>query len=194
MRQAKLLALMISLCLFAGCASGTEWEEKFSEKRAELAGARGLSFTSRVSADLGETVFDCTLECRRARGETTIRVTEPELAEGVTVRFKNGGESMDLGGTELYLGQTQEAVPTPAHSAPMIFDALTGGHAVRLWTESGQDGEMLCAEVYAGEDCNVLLWLDTQELEPRYAQIVCAGRAVISCQISDFECEFDAAP
>lgn len=187
MRQAKLLALMISLYLFAGCASGTNWEEKFSQKRAELAGAQELSFTSRLSADLGETVFDCTLECRQTRGgETTIRVTEPELAEGVTVRFENGGESMDFGGTELYLGQTQEGVPTPARSAPMIFDALTSGHAVRLWTESGQDGEMLCAEVYAGDDCRVLLWLDTQELEPVYAQIVCAGRAVISCRISDF--------
>lgn len=194
MRQAKLLALMIGLCLLAGCASGTDWEEKFSEKRAELARAQEISFTSRVSADLGETVFDCTLECRRARGETTIRVTEPELAEGVTVRFENGGESIDLGGTELYLGPTQEGIPTPAHSAPMIFDALTSGHAVSLWTESGQDGEMLCAEVYSGEDCHVLLWLDTQELEPRYAQIVCAGRAVISCRINDFECEFDAAP
>ena len=191
MRQAKLLALMISLCLLAGCASGTDWEEELSKKRGRFAQAVELSFTSQVSADLGETVFECTLECRRTREETRVRVTEPELAEGVTVRFDNGGASMDFGGTELYLGQTQEGVPTPARSAPVIFDALTAGHAVRVWTESAQDGEMLCAQVYAGEDCDVLLWFDTQELEPRYAQIVCAGRAVISCRISDFKCEFE---
>ncbi len=69
----------------------------------------------------------------------------------------------------------------------MIFDALTLGHAVSLWTESAEDGaELLCAQIYAGEDSSVLLWLDAQELEPRYAEIICAGRAVISCEISDF--------
>ncbi len=187
MRQAKLLALMISLVLLAGCASGEGWEEKWGEKREQLAAAQELSFTARLSADLGETVFDCKMDCRRAGGETTATITEPELAEGVTVRFENGGASVAYGGTQLYLGETDGTIPTPAQSVPMIFDALTLGHAVSLWTESAEDGaELLCAQIYAGEDSSVLLWLDAQELEPRYAEIICAGRAVISCEISDF--------
>lgn len=191
MRRAKLLALMISLSLLAGCASGGDWEEKLGEKRALLAAAGELSFTAELSADLGETVFDCTLECRRVGEETTVRVTEPELAEGVTVRFEKGAVHADYGGAELYLGETQSGVPTPAQAAPMIFDALTRGHAVSFWTEDADGEELLCAQIYAGEDSSVLLWLDTEELEPRYAQIVCAGRAVISCGISDFEVEAD---
>lgn len=186
MRRAKLLALMISLSLLAGCASGEGWEEKWGEKREILAAAQELSFTARLSADLGETVFDCTLECRRTAEETTVRVTEPALAEGVTVRFENGGAHVAYGGTELYLGETDGDVPTPAESAPMIFDALTSGHAVSLWTQSEDGAELLCAQIYAGESSSVLLWLDARELEPRYAEIVCAGRAVISCEISDF--------
>lgn len=181
-----MLALMISLILLAGCASGGDWEEKWGERRDELAAARELSFTARLSADLGETVFDCAMDCRRADGGTEVRITEPELAEGVTVRFENGGASVGYGGTELYLGETDAGVPTPAQSVPMIFDALTSGHAVSLWTESEDGGELLCAQIYAGEDVSVLLWLDAGELEPRYAEIVCAGRAVISCEISDF--------
>lgn len=185
-----MLALMISLVLLAGCASGGGWEEKWDEKREQLAAARELSFTARLSADLGETVFDCAMDCRRAGSETTVTITEPELAEGVTVRFGDGGASVGYGGTQLYLGETDANVPTPAGSAPMIFDALTLGHAVSLWTESTEDGEeLLCAQIYAGEDVSVLLWLDAQELEPRYAEIVCAGRAVISCEISDFTYE-----
>lgn len=185
-----MLALMISLVLLAGCASGEGWEEKWGEKREQLAAARELSFTARLSADLGETVFDCTMDCRRAPGETEVRITEPELAEGVTVRFEDGGASVGYGGTQLYLGETDVKIPTPAHSVPMIFDALTSGHAVSLWTESMEDGaELLCAQIYAGEDSSVLLWLDAGELVPRYAEIVCAGRAVISCEISDFTYE-----
>ena len=185
-----MLALMISLVLLAGCASGGGWEEKWSEKRDELSEARELSFTARLSADLGETVFDCAMDCRRAGSETTATITEPELAEGVTVRFENGGASVGYGGTQLYLGETDGEIPTPAGSVPMIFDARTGGHAVSLWTESAEDGtELLCAQIYAGEDSSVLLWLDAEELEPGYAEIVCAGRAVISCEISDFTYE-----
>ena len=69
MRRAGLLALMISLGLLAGCASGTDWEERLSERRAQLAAAEELSFTAKLSADLGETVFDCTLSAgvRRRR-------------------------------------------------------------------------------------------------------------------------------
>lgn len=188
MRRAKvLLALMISLSLLAGCASGADWEEKFSGRRAQLAEAGELSFTARLSADLGETVFECTLDCRRAGDETTIRVTEPELAEGVTVRFDGSGASMELSGTELYLGPVRDGAPTPAQSVPVIFDALLTGHVVRLWTENGEDGqELLCAQIYAGENRSVLLWLDSAELVPVFAQIVCAGRAVISCEIRDF--------
>lgn len=185
-----MLALMISLGLLAGCASGGDWEEKFEEKRAELSEARALSFTARVSADLGETVFDCAMDCRREDGGTTVRITEPELAEGVTVRFEDGGAHVDYCGTELFLGETDGEIPTPAGSAPMIFDALTHGHAVSLWTESAESGEkLLCAQIYAGEDSSVLLWLDAGGLEPRYAEIVCAGRAVISCEINDFAYE-----
>lgn len=183
-----MLALMISLGLLAGCASGTDWEERLSERRAQLAAAEELSFTAKLSADLGETVFDCTLECRRTAEETTVRVTEPELAEGVTVRFENGGASIDYGGTQLYLGQANAQTLSPAQAAPMIFDALTGGHAVSTWTEEADGEEMLCAQIYAGENSSVLLWLDAEELEPRHAQIVCAGRAVISCGISGFTC------
>ncbi len=190
MRRAKLLALMISLVLLAGCASGEGWEEKWGEKRDELSAAQELSFTARLSADLGETVFDCAMDCRRASGETTVTMTEPELAEGMTVRFENGGASVAYGGTQLYLGETDAEIPTPAQSVPMIFDALTLGHAVSLWTESAEDGsELLCAQIYAGEDVSVLLRLDAGGLEPRYAEIVCAGRAVISCEISDFAYE-----
>lgn len=187
MRRAKLLALMISLSLLAGCASGADREERFNERRAQLAEADELSFTARLSADLGDTVFDCTLECRRAGDGTTMRVTEPEFAAGVTVRFDGSGASMDLSGTELYLGPVRDGVPTPARSVPVIIDALLTGHAVRLWTETGGGGqELLCAQVYAGENRSVLLWLDAEELVPVQAQVVCAGRAVISCEISDF--------
>ena len=189
MRRAGLLALMISLSLIAGCASGTDWEEKFSERRAQFAAADELSFTAKLNADLGETVFNCTLECRRTAEETTVRVTEPELAEGVTVRFENDGTHIDYEGTQLYLGQTDGDVPTPAQAAPMIFDALTGGHAVSVWAEEADGEEMLCAQIYAGENSSVLLWLDAAGLEPRYAQIVCTGRAVISCELSHFTCD-----
>lgn len=191
MRRAGLLALMISLSLLAGCASGTDWEEKFSERRAQLAAAEELSFTAKLSADLGETVFDCALRCRRTAEETEVRVLEPELAEGVTVRFANDGTHIGYGGTQLYLGQTDADIPTPAQAAPMIFRALTEGHAVRVWTEESEGEELLCAQVYAGEDSSVLLWLDADALEPEYAQIVCAGRAVISCELSDFSCGAD---
>lgn len=186
MRRAFLLALMISLSLLAGCASGGKWEERLEEKRFELTQAQELSFTVELSADLGDTVFECAMGCVRRDGETVMTVLSPDTAAGVTARFTSEGAKLEYDGVELSVGETAAGGLTPAGAVPLITDAMLSGHAVEMYTEKYGDDDMLAVRTYVDESTYVLLWFDTEDMSPMYAQVVCGFEAAVSCEIKDF--------
>ena len=189
MRRAFLLALMISLLLLPGCGSESQWEEALEAKRTELAGYDSLSFTAELTADMGESVFRCTLDCRRSGGETVLTVVEPELARGVTARVKEGETVLAYDGLELSVGTLPDSALTPVGSVPVLLDALLEGFVTGCRRESTDSGELLAVQVYVDEDSYALLWLESESLRPVKAELVCGQRAVVSCRIEDFQGE-----
>ena len=184
MRRVWLPALMISLVLLSGCAGGEDWEERFSLARQELAAASQLSFTAEITADMGETVFECTLACVRDGEGTEMTVLSPELAQGVVVRSDGGGAKLSYDGLELYVGETGGV--TPVGAVPVLTAALVDGYAEDFYTEAYEDTPCLVARVYIDEDTHALIWLEEETLTPLYAELVQSGTAAVRCRFSDF--------
>lgn len=185
MRRVLLPALMISLALLSGCAGSEGWEEHFNQARQELSEASKLSFTAEITADMGETVFECTLACVKDGEGTEMTVLSPELAQGVVVRSGDGGASLSYDGLELYVGETGGV--TPVGAVPVLTGALLGGYAESFYAEPYEDTPALVARVYIDEDTHALIWLEEEGLTPLYAELVQDGTAAVRCRFSDFQ-------
>lgn len=184
MRRVLLPALMIGLALLSGCAGGEEIEERFSQARQELAEASEISFTAELTADMGETVFECTLACVRDGEGTEMTVLSPDLAKGVVVRSDAGGAKLSYDGLELYVGQTGGV--TPVGAVPVLLGALLDGYAEDLSAQTYEQTSALAARIYIDEDTHALIWLEEETLTPLYAELVQSGTAAVRCRFSDF--------
>ena len=184
MRRVLLPVLMISLVLLSGCAGGEGWEERFNQARQELAEASELSFTAEIAADMGDTVFECTLACVRDGEGTEMTVLSPDLAQGVVVRSDGGGAKLSYDGLELYVGETGGV--TPVGAVPVLTGALLDGYAESFYAETYEDTPALVTRIYISEDTHALFWLEGESLTPLYAELVQNGTAAVRCRFSDF--------
>lgn len=185
MRRVWLPALMISLVLLCGCAGGEGWEERFSQARQELSEASELSFTAELTADMGDTVFSCTLACVKDGEGTEMTVLSPDLAQGVVVRSDDSGEKLSYDGLELCVGETGGV--TPVGAVPVLTGALLDGFAEDFYAETYEGTSALVARIYVGEDTHALIWLEEETLTPLYAELVQDGTAAVRCRFSDFQ-------
>ena len=184
MRRVFLPALMIGLVLLSGCTGNENLEERFSQARQELAEASELSFTAEIAADMGETVFECTLACVRDGEGTEMTVLSPDLAQGVVVRSDGGGAKLSYDGMELYVGETGGV--TPVGAVPVLTGALLDGYVEGFYAETYEDAPALVARIYIDEDTHALFWLGEESLTPLYAELVYSGTAAVRCRVSDF--------
>ena len=184
MRRVLLPALMIGLALLSGCAGGEENEERFTLARQELAEASQISFTAEITADMGETVFECSLACVRDGEGTEMTVLSPDLARGVVVRSDDSGAKLSYDGMELYVGQTGGV--TPVGAVPVLLGALLDGYAESVYTDAYEDTPALAVRIYIDEDTHALFRLEEETLTPLYAELVRGGAAAVRCRFSDF--------
>lgn len=189
MRRAFLPVLMISLILMSGCSSAAEIEERFDARRAELVAAEQISFAADVHADLGENVFDCTLDCVSGGGDTVLTVKEPELIAGITIRQSGKDTSMEYDGLQLYVGKTGGDL-APIEAVPILTDALLNGFATDYYSEETEDGSgLVVVKIYIDESSYAMLWMDSQSMDPVHGQIVVGEQAVLDVEIKDFSAQ-----
>lgn len=184
MRRAIVLVLMISLLLLPGCGAGEQWEERLTEKRQTFAGC--LSFTADVTADLGDSIFECTLACTYANGQAEVTVLSPELAAGICAKTGENGTTLEFDGVELVVGSLDASGLSPMSAMPLLMQAIMSGHVTKLYAEKNEDGETAAAEIYMDEEHSALVRFDAQSFDPVYAELIYEGRAVIKCAIQNF--------
>ncbi len=186
MRRAILLALMIGFSLLAGCASQSGRKEDVEAKRREMSEAGTLSFTADVSANLGESVFECSVKCVRENGETQLTVLKPELASGISARIKDGETYLAYDGLELSVGTLQGSSLTPVGCIPALLDAMLNGFIEGISSEEYDGVQALAVRVYVDEESSAIIWFDSSALTPLKAELICSGTAAAGCTINDF--------
>ena len=185
MRRAGSLALTISLLLLCACGSGgskrewKNWQESLRE-------AESVSFTAELEADMGENVFRCTMEVSRRDGETTMTLTEPEIAAGITARIRDGETMLSYDGLELCVGTLPGGKRTPVESVPLLLDTLLSGYVTGWQKEKTEDGTAARLELYVDEESSALLWLREEDGTPLRMDLLRGGRSAVRCRITDF--------
>jgi len=188
MRRSVLLpALMISL-LLTGCGSAGA-EERIEKQRDEFACAEQLCFTAEVTANLPETVFDCTLRCTASPEEVTVEVLEPETIAGIKAHIRDGETALSYDDVRLSIGGIGTTGLHPLSAMPLLVQALQTGHVIRTWTEQGETGELIAADIFVDETYELTLWFGGQTLTPAAAEFRKDGAVCISCKFLEFQFE-----
>ena len=116
--------ILISLLLLTSCGGGAKAEREIEARREEYAASQDLRFTAKLRANVGETLFSCTLECADTPEGTRLRVVEPELIAGVTALLRPGETELEYDGVSLFVGDLSASGLSPLTAAPMLAQAL----------------------------------------------------------------------
>lgn len=145
MRKTLSCVLMMTL-LLCGCkAGGGEMapEEAALAVRDTYQSLAGWSAVADVTAEVGDKVFDFTLDARWQReGETVLTITAPELLSGITARIAKGETVLEYDGAGLSLGQLDGGGLTAVSAIPGLMEQIHKGYMARCaW--AGEEQELL---------------------------------------------------
>ena len=139
MKRVVLPVLMILSLLLAGCGEAAALEKAFEDAREGWCAAEKLSFTARVTTELADSVFECTLAVEKSAEETTVEILSPENISGIKVRVKDGESELHYEGLILAIADPNAGETSPMEALPLLTEALLEGYLRGIWAEKEGD-------------------------------------------------------
>ena len=189
MRRFLIPALVISL-LLTGCGErGAAVQRRVEEQREKTANAEEIKFTADITANFGNEVFNCTLDCCAGTDTVTAEVTAPESVAGIRVRITDGKTALEYGEISLGVGAAGTTGISPVSAVPLLISALRSGFLQRCWTEREEDRELVVAELYVTDEAALTVWYEEETMTPVHCEFSQDGSTVLRCEIRDFSME-----
>lgn len=196
MRRMLSCVLMMSL-LLCSCKAGVG---EMTPDTAALAvrdtygNLAGWSSTVDVTAEVGDKVFDFTLDAQwRREGETVLAITAPELLAGITARTAQGETVLEYDGAGLSLGLLDGSGLTPVSAVTACMEQIQRGWMAKCaW--AGENGEHLQISFQDPErednaGTQFLLTFDRAGYTLLSAEVSAQGQTVLHAQFSNFTME-----
>lgn len=183
MKRVALILLTISLLMLSGCSGGEE--DAFLKFAETVANAESVSFNGHVTAEYSNITAQFDMAFTESNGEALIEVLKPEIISGVKARVKDGETSLEYEGVMLDLGNVGDTWLSPMSSLPIMFRAIKDGHLDLAWDED----DMLVVRLIPEDDLTVTLWLDTESMTPKTAEITYKEKTAAYIEISNWEVE-----
>ena len=190
----KLLScvLMMTLLLAACAPAGGETPETAAlALRDTYANLAGWSSTVDVTAEVGDKVFDFTLDASWQKdGETVLTLTAPELLAGITARIKDGETVLEYDGAGLSLGLLDGRGLTAVSAVPWVMEQIAGGYMTKCaWT--GENKELLQItfrdpEAEANVGAEFCLTFDRETFALNGAEVSVDGASVLTVVFRSF--------
>lgn len=181
MKRIALIVLTISLLLLSGCSGGEE--KAFLDFAQTVAKAETVSFKGHVTAEYSKISAEFDLAFLENDGEAVIEVLKPDIVSGIKARVKDGETSLEYEGAMLDLGNIGGSWLSPMSSLPIMLRAIKDAHLDLAWDEDG----MLVVRLIPEDDMTVNVWLDTESMTPKNAEITYNEKTAIFIDISDWE-------
>ena len=144
MRKLLSCVLMMTL-LLSGCKGGGESSPEAAALalRDTYANLAGWTSTVDITAEVGDKVFDFTLEASwQKEGETVLTITAPELLAGITARIADGETVLEYDGAGLSLGLLDGRGLTAVSAVPWVMEQISRGYMAKCaW--AGENKELL---------------------------------------------------
>ena len=188
-------ALMLTV-LLTGCGNNDQQAQQQGVLlRGRYQAMSGWQGTFRVCAQLGEQVYEFTLEGSGQREEETVlTVVEPDWMAGVTARMSQEESVLEYDGAGITLGTLDGDGLSPIAAIPAMLDQVVQGYIARCsWEEEGDETllELTCRdpEKEAGEGTEYVLWFDPDTFALRAGEVRVAGATVLTVTCDDFTME-----
>ena len=196
MRRLTACVLMMTLLLCSCKAGGGEMtpEEAALAVRDTYQDLAGWSASVDVTAEVGDKVFDFTLDARWQReGGTVLTITAPELLAGITARIAEGETVLEYDGAGLSLGLLDGKGLTAVSVVPWLMEQIDKGYMAKCaW--SGENGELLQitfrdpeAEANAGTEYQITFHKESRALVG--AEVSVDGAAILTARFTNFTME-----
>lgn len=180
-----LLTLILALVLLGGCRESHSEEERAMEARERFLAAQGCTFQAEVTADYGDKVYTFSMDCQgNDMGDVAFSVTAPDSIAGITGSLSGQGGSLVFDGQALAFSLLADGQVSPASAPWLLLHTLRGG----FLTSYSQTEEGLLLSIddsYEADSLHLDIWLN-EAGAPTGAEVVWAGRRILSLQVSNF--------
>ena len=179
----RILAAFAALLLLCGCGKGNSEMDQALAFRTRLLSAGGCTFSCDVTADVGDAVYEFSMDCKYADGEGSFTVTAPESIAGISATVDNDGATLHFDDIELTLGEMAEGRIAPlgvpwllgsAWQSDYISAAGKENGLCRVTILKGYDDDEITVETYLSDGV------------PVRAEASVGGKRVLTMEISDF--------
>lgn len=177
-----------ALLLLTGCHASEETAvQEALTFRTALLSAKSCGYTAEVTADLGERIYEFTMDCtyRPSDGAAELTVTEPETIAGISAAVDAESAAVSFDDLALDLGEPAGGRAAPLQLPRLLGEAWSTGY-VESQAEDGDGWQVTYRIGYDAEELLVYTWLDAA-LSPTRAEVYEDGVLVLSAELSGFE-------
>ena len=184
--------MILLLALLCACGGGNADNELVLSLREDFQNMDAWSGEMELTADYGQRVYDYSVSFTGDREEgTTLTITAPEEAAGITAVAKEGQTWLDYDGVRLETGPLDPQGLSPMDALPALLTELETGTVAEVGTETDGDLSLLRLtlrdpEVTPGTGRETVFWFDKAQKTLLRAELRNDGATVVSCVFSSF--------
>jgi len=184
--------MILLLALLCACGGGNEDNDLVLSLREDFQNMDAWSGEMELTADYGQRVYVYSVSFTGDREEgTTLTITAPEEAAGITAVAKEGQTWLDYDGVRLETGPLDPQGLSPMDALPALLTELETGTVAEVGTETDGDLSLLRLtlrdpEVTPGTGRETVFWFDKAQKTLLRAELRNDGATVVSCVFSSF--------
>lgn len=189
---------LVFTVLLTGCASQDQGAQQEGVLlRGQYQSMSGWAGTFQICAQLGEQVYEFTLEGSGQRdGETVLTVVQPDWMAGVTARMTQEESVLEYDGAGMTLGTLNGDGLSPIAAIPAMLDEVSQGYIAQCsWEQEGNEAllQLLCRdpEEEAEQGTEYVMWFDPDTYALRLGEVRVAGTTVLTVTSDDFTMEMN---
>ncbi len=184
--------MILLLALLCACGGGNADNDLVLSLREGFQKMDAWSGEMELTADYGQRVYAYSVSFTGDREEgTTLTITAPEEAAGITAVAKEGQTWLDYDGVRLETGPLDPQGLSPMDALPALLTELETGTVAEVGTETDGDLSLLRLtlrdpEVTPGTGRETVFWFDKAQKTLLRAELRNDGATVVSCVFSSF--------
>ena len=184
--------MILLLALLCACGGGNEDNDLVLSLREDFQNMDAWAGEMELTADYGQRVYAYSVSFTGDREEgTTLTITAPEEAAGITAVAKEGQTWLDYDGVRLETGPLDPQGLSPMDALPALLTELETGTVAEVGTETDGDLSLLRLtlrdpEVTPGTGRETVFWFDKAQKTLLRAELRNDGATVVSCVFSSF--------